>query len=435
MKKIIPLLSSIAIIFIFSGCVKNMVDLNNLPGTTNPTAVGTPLGSLISKTIGKDGGSIVSEDGNAELIFPSGALDENTEISIQAITNNAPNGNGNAYRFLPEGIKFLQPVSVKFHYTKEDLASTLSDLMGIAFQDSLGIWYSAKNFTNDSANKIISAPITHFSDWTNFSLMKITPFSTSVKVNKSVELSINLVEETEEEDPFAPAALNSKTKEVKWYANGILNGNSSVGTISGGGGVVNFKAPAKVPSANPVEVSVVLPIQTKFDGKTFNNLTVNSYVTIVDGERYLLEMRISETTDPFVYTDSVNMIVVINNDNEVIVSDINNFAPNITPPYATIPPCTATWEWDAVGETNVTGATGTISGSSGDPSRFLYITLTHTGAVAPKFTQHCEGGDPETEGGFSISGLPMNGYFTLVPGQTVYEVDIGDEYDKLTLLK
>lgn len=133
MKKILPLLLTVTIVLILSGCKKALDALiPTIPDTATPTAVGTPVGALTSKTIGNSGGSLVSADGNAELIFPAGALSNNTDISIQAITNNAPNGVANAYRFLPEGITFLQPVTLKFHYTADDLAATLGDLMGIA---------------------------------------------------------------------------------------------------------------------------------------------------------------------------------------------------------------------------------------------------------------------------------------------------------------
>jgi hypothetical protein len=48
------------------------------------------------------------------------------------------------------------------------------------------------------------------------------------------------------------------------------------------------------------------------------------------------------------------MIVVINSDDQVIISDIKNFAPKSTPLTARLDPCTATWVPDGIGETNVT---------------------------------------------------------------------------------
>ena len=158
MKKLLFLLLTVSAILMLPGC-KKISDgiVSAIPDEPTITAVGAPVGNVVTKLIGKSGGSIASADGNAELIFPAGALNDNISITVQAITNNAPNGVANAYRFLPQGIKFLKPVTLKFHYTAKDLAATLSDLMGIAFQQSSGIWYRVNNFTNDTVKKIISA--------------------------------------------------------------------------------------------------------------------------------------------------------------------------------------------------------------------------------------------------------------------------------------
>src|ERR1043165_10961 len=84
-----------------------------------PTAVGTPVGNLVSQTIGPNGGTIVSDDSVAELIIPANALGANTDIGIQSITNNCPGGAPNAYRFTPNGLHFDQLVTIKFHYTAQ----------------------------------------------------------------------------------------------------------------------------------------------------------------------------------------------------------------------------------------------------------------------------------------------------------------------------
>ena len=83
----------------FSGllfcCVKTSAPSGNNNPPPNPqdvkpepTAVGTPVGTLVSQTIGPNGGSIVSDDGVAEVIIPANALSANTTIGIQSITNN-----------------------------------------------------------------------------------------------------------------------------------------------------------------------------------------------------------------------------------------------------------------------------------------------------------------------------------------------------------
>jgi hypothetical protein len=50
------------------------------------TAIGAPDGKPVSKEIGPAGGSITSDDGRVELIFPEGALTTATVISIQPLS-------------------------------------------------------------------------------------------------------------------------------------------------------------------------------------------------------------------------------------------------------------------------------------------------------------------------------------------------------------
>src|SRR5689334_9004770 len=71
---------------------------------SDSTAIGTPDGKLVSKEIGTQGGSVRSEDGKVELVFPEGALEKNTTITIQSATNPAPNGAGKSYQFEPSGL-------------------------------------------------------------------------------------------------------------------------------------------------------------------------------------------------------------------------------------------------------------------------------------------------------------------------------------------
>ena len=200
MKRISLLSIIIMLMLVVYGCIKTSDLIPKIPPDDNPTITepGIPVGDLVTKTIGKEGGSISSADGNAELIFPAGALDDATTISVQPISNTAPNGIGNSYSFLPEGIRFLQPVTLKFHYTADDLASTLAGLMGIAFQDSIGAWYRVTKFTNDTVNKVITAPIRHFSRWAHFDLLHINPSVLTLGVGKSINLEVEMVASDDE---------------------------------------------------------------------------------------------------------------------------------------------------------------------------------------------------------------------------------------------
>jgi len=444
MKKIALLLLTATLILILPGCKKLIESLTPVipdDSTTTvptPTEVGTLLGDPFTKTIGKTGGSIASADGNAELIFPEGALEDNTSISVQAVTQTAPNGVGHAYKFLPDGIQFKKPVTLKFHYTADDLAATLGDLMGIAFQDTIGGWWRVNNFTNDTVSKIISAPIKHFTAYTAFDILFINPPGEVLRINKSLDLKVDII--ASDDDDLTKLGANEEElvplikvgKKIVWSANGVANGNSSFGTLTAVSLAATYKAPAKVPAQNPVLVSAQVQTKFKYHGKIFDKTLLASTIKIIDGENYLLEIRETETADPFAYGDTASLMVLVSADGKVTVSDISNFPPEITPETATVGDCTATWVPDGIGEINITGVTGTISGSSGDPNRSLILQFQHSGTITPKFHRVCIG-DEATDGGFAMVGFPTLLSFSLKPDAGIYFLDDGQEFARLTL--
>src|SRR5450432_2064787 len=165
------------------------------------------------------------------------------------------------------------------------------------------------------------------------------------------------------------------------------------------------------------------------------NNPANVTSTAAPDQKFLLEIRITESFDSFVYSDSVSMIVLVNKDNQVIVSEIKNFAPKTNTPSYTLGSCTANWIQDTIGEINVISVQGTIDGKYGDTSRNLFLNSTDSGATSPGFNKVCVGSAPETDPAIPMSGLATFSFFTILPGHKIYEEDIGDEFDRLTLLK
>jgi len=446
MKKII-VLAAIALMLILPRCQKLVegltppVDPNSTKAT--PTDEGIPVGSVVSKVIGKTGGSIVSADGNAELNFPAGALDKDVEISVQALTNTAPNGVGNTYRFLPDGIQFLQPVNLKFHYTSDDLAATLADLMGIAFQDSTGVWWRVNNFTNDTLSKVISAPIRHFTSYTHFDMLEIFPPNSSLKVGKSLNLEIGMV--VSDDDEVAPLGqiaeelaplLKLKNSKVTWSANGVVNGNSTSGTVSGTSLIAVFKAPAKVPSQNPVAVSALVDLGFKYHGKTFSKTSLLSYIEIIDGEKYSLKIHLNQNALTISYTDSASMIVMISEGEVVTISDITNYAPNVLPAVVQNNGCTYTYLPEGIGQMNIVSGTGSTTAPFGDPNRMLNLQFIHSGAISPSSSVDCPGSPVYIQGGIPVpTGVPPSLNFVMTPGISIIEFDDGEVQATLTLLK
>src|SRR5690349_13179579 len=110
-------------LYIYSASVAQSNDLTiKYLRMDSVTAVGKPTGEEVSQEIGKDGGTIMSDDGRIELMFPEDALNKKKKIKIQAVTNLAANGSGNAYQLEPSGLEFQKPVTLVFHYSENELS-------------------------------------------------------------------------------------------------------------------------------------------------------------------------------------------------------------------------------------------------------------------------------------------------------------------------
>ncbi len=436
------------VITVNAGCKKTAV---NSTGNNNavpvPTPVGTPNGNPVTVTIGSNGGNIVSTDSAVELRFPNGALSANTQITIQPITNNAPNGLGNAYRFSPDGLKFSTPVNLVFHYTDEQIAGTISDLLGIAFQDSSGIWYGLKSFTVDTVNKTITTSIKHFSDWTFFACLKLTPQHASLRVSQSHKLDITYVSDYETADELLAPLVPKDFEDVTWVVNENVNGNSTYGTISspshGREGYniqeVTYTAPSKVPSQiNPVDVAAIFNGQLTFMRRTLNDIRIRSEIQIVDGDLYRIDI-IGISQVPILsgqtYWDSASMTVRLspkNSDATLIDKDsISNFPPSVTPKSADYDNCTWTWVPDQIGTINIQGGTAQLY-QNGNTVQ-LDLRLDNTGSVSPLFNVSC---------GFStnqVGGYPFDAklayLFTLSGPMTLWPPDFNTREVRVTLLK
>ncbi len=433
MKKLNLILFFLFLLLVLGGCKKTL-DISsllpNIPAQPDLTGVGDPVGDVVTKTIGKTGGNILSSDGSAELVFPANALDHDVEISMQAITNQAPNGAGNAYRFLPEGIKFLQPITLKFHYTTDDLAGTVSDLMGIAFQDSIGGWWRFKDFTNDTAAKIISAPIHHFTDYTRFNLLIVTPRISTIQINKTVDFKLDMVGTDDDElqalgdEELAPLKIRTASPNITWAVNGTDGGNASFGTVSGSptSQITTYKAPSKAPKTqNPVAVSAQVDVNTRYKGAKLGKTLVYTYVKVIEDAKFNLEITVNEPYEVMTLTDHARMKVLVKADGTVQISDIENFPFENNPASYTSGGCTLSMVPDDGSEINIVGATGTTTG----PDPILNLYFTHAGTRFPAFKSDCDDGSSDTLPGRNILGIPSSLTFTLDDSIDEYEANEG----------
>jgi hypothetical protein len=315
----------------------NVAAQNDTAKTTTPviTAVGKPDGKKTLAQITKDGGSLRSSDGMAELIFPSGAVSKKTGISIQPITNLMNNGNGNAYRFEPSGIQFKKPVQLIFHYDEEEIKDSLQLLLGISMQDDKGQWYSLKEIELDTVAKTISGNINHFSDWGNFSRIKLYPSHARLKVRKELAMSIDLIANEEEEEVSLERSDGSfltalRRRNIPWRAawratSGSISRESKT--------TATYTAPATVPAQDPVAVTADLSglsYTTRVRGTsvTFNSLKLVSNILVYD-DAYEVTM-ISEVQDmtgtclgATSYRDTGSFVVSLNGAQARIIERVN----------------------------------------------------------------------------------------------------------------
>ena len=91
---------------------------------TSVVATGCDL--AVGEQIGRDGGVVVSDDGRLSLEIPAGALDQNVEITIEAVPG--PEGSASdLYVMEPMGLVFDRPVTVTFDYDGETLGEAEAD--------------------------------------------------------------------------------------------------------------------------------------------------------------------------------------------------------------------------------------------------------------------------------------------------------------------
>jgi hypothetical protein len=267
--------------------------------TPRATAVGTPSGSPVEKTIGLAGGTLASADDLLTIDVPTGALGTDTQLGIQPLTGTAPNGLGSGFRLTPTPTTFSSPVKLTFKPSADQLTGTALALTGIGYQDSSGVWRWMRGIERDEANGRVSVTTTHFSDWSLLAGAQLRPPSASVKTGET--LTLTAVECWTEEEELAPlpgeqlAPLPPRfdcdpageqlaplpLTLSNWSVNGIGGGNSTVGTVSAQGVTATYRAPSVRPDPSTVAVSVDVS-NLKLGSQTFAKTVLVSNVTIVD---------------------------------------------------------------------------------------------------------------------------------------------------------
>jgi hypothetical protein len=398
--------------FILIGSCKKTDSLGNSGnnnGTPAVTAVGTTIGNPVTKNIGAAGGSIASEDGRVHLTIPAGALSVNTNISIQAITNQCPGGIGVAYDFQPNGTKFAIPALLRFNYADSEVNGTDPYLLYVAFQDSADEWELIDSDKDiDTVGKTASFDISHFTGMAMVPYIQILADKYEYHEGESGTLTIfqwgpSGSQEAGRLTPPSPVPTN---KLGKW----ALNGD---GSIKGNGASATYTAPSSIPQEKSVDVSVVVQ-DTKTvrlrKGKTitFNNksygLILTLLTSIVDFDIYI-NMTFDGGSDIYddVYTDSAEVQIEVDLKNSTVKTiGIFNFKPDDKPSSGTNGTTSATWVPDDLGMINIASLKGILTSDKDS----VVITFTHIGTIIPKFTYTNVITGTYTGGGSPVPGFP-----------------------------
>lgn len=235
------------------GSLPTGVDNHQLPG---PTGVGTPVGGASSKIIGAAGGVLYSPDSVVKLTIPAGALSSNTNISIQPVTNQLPGGLGLGYDLLPNGTHFGMRATVTFHYTSDEVSDNYPYFLNIAYQDSNYVWKGdLSHCVYDTVAKTVRLDISHFTIFGIQDGLAVIAVPREIMTGQTSSVTIFESIVIKQDSSYITSATDIPADFVgQWTVNGIPNGNSSIGTVSGSGANVVYHAPAKLDA--PIEVLV-----------------------------------------------------------------------------------------------------------------------------------------------------------------------------------
>ncbi len=439
MNNSLSIVCLVAAMIVCASCKKTdaPADIPSLPPAVTP--IGTPVGSPNTKNIGTAGGSIMSVDGRIELVFPAGALSTNTNISIQPVANTCPGGIGLSYHLMPDGTTFSKPVSLIYHYSKEEVNGTLPYLLYIAYQDDAMHWkadYKKRNV--DTVAKTVTLATSHFSIWSMGDRLHLfcTPAEEELYANDTREIRAVLSDPPppSSDDDLSPLPTETALpadRVSNWKVNGH-SGNAADGTIDPHGNTATYTAPADIKQKRTVQIST----EVKYDIVMFNNgqvvASINKLILFI---RLTLLPSMYEFTVNIdfkdngvagfagqTYEDKASFDLTIQKTKDAmgdltivaLGANFKNYAPTVTPLTKTYPTPlgTFTWTWvpDATGETNITG----INVSSFNDSS-VNLEFVHTGTLSPGNTWQST--NPTTSG--TIASQPLGGSYGIPAGTRV----------------
>ena len=479
-NSILRLVTICSFLILMSACMKTVPPPNSggnnpggIPGGSNGnnppaiTPVGIPVGNLVSQTIGPAGGSLVSDDSVVELKIPAGALSENTDISIQSVTDEAPGGIGLSYQLGPDGTKFSVPVTLIFHYTDDQIGSD-PFLLFVAYQDSNNIWMADLKYRDvDTLAKTVSLGILHFSIWT-LGESGLSVLHPTLLANEQTDIFAYKVISTNQPDmpnnvpnsddlPFLPIPgpmQIENDKVTNWAVDGKYGGSSDRGTIApGNGSLVTYTAPASIPNQKTVRVSVEYNELVSAYNRgvlVFSNQhkTLSTRITLIPSE-YKFTVEVSYKDYATIYKGQTyydhatfDLNIKIKNFREAEATmpyPAVNYPPSVTPQQMRYDFGVGSWDdwtWipDNIGEINITGLS--IFSDNGityhSDNNSVRILLIHQGCLIPKYDYKDSNGASKQLGGQTMDGIPDSFDIDLTTGKSPTFLPDGHIQVKLT---
>jgi hypothetical protein len=403
--------------------------------TAEITAIGTPNGNPVTKTIGTSGGSVLSADGKFTVTIPAGALNKNLDVTIQPITNEAPGGIGGGYELMPSGTIFNVPVTLSYHYTDDDMNGSNPYFVYIATQDSIGEWTEdILNRDLDTVGKIISVTTPHFSSYVLASSVHFEFGQNQFTESESNYIRVvqtwtmrDLTDISKADDDYLPFLTIHKKQQTPdaqvghWSINDMGPTTADFGTITGSGAKVTYNAPADIEEEQTVKISaeVTGSYAAFVKGKkiSLDKIIVLGEIRLVPDKFTYdvdIEYHLTKTNPCFIdnYTDGATLRVDIAKD-VVTVSDIQNQRPNTVP---TSGPATdgsgdacAFVLGNDMGMVNIDSGTGTVT-PEGDAGpgviKSATVTLNSSATGLPNWTVTTPDGQTSQYGAVPLPGFP-----------------------------
>ncbi|MBO9204427.1 MULTISPECIES: hypothetical protein [Niastella] len=296
------------------------------------TEPGQSAGVAVQKTIGPSGGTITSADGNAQLVIPAGALDQNQTITLQPIESKLPGSmQKNAYRIGPANLPFKQDAELVVKYTSKEIHEASPELMQVAAHQSNGKWKRVGPVVKNKTAKTLSAKIRRTWDYTPFLEYHLEDNKTktdtaviSLLVGEKVEFSVTHIVWDKDSTLRVPLIVGPKEVSV-WQINGepnlpVTHPNGHFEGEEAAKRSINYVAPVKVPAEDTVSVSAQLLL-----GSNRSIYLLVRQVAIVDQNRIRIDGRWYNAKAGAIYTGGLLMITLgdISNPSKPVNLNIN----------------------------------------------------------------------------------------------------------------